>query len=168
MDNDPSPYTYDQAAAVLGIQAEAVRARLRRGALRRGPRTNDSRPTVLLSQADITTIRSSIRTQPAEPGPAASPDGDGRPDERERTIEVLQGEAAALREALARERGRADQAAVTEAAARSELATERTRAAVAEAKLEAAEAALARERDRADRAEAEARRPWWKRLIGQP
>jgi hypothetical protein len=166
MDDDPSPYTYDQAAAALGIQAEAVRARLRRGALRRGPKTNDSRPTVLLSQADITTIRSGIRTQPAEPGPAAGPDGDGRPDERERTIEALKGEAAALREALNRERGRADQAAVTEAAARSELATERTRSAVAEAKLAAADTALAREQDRADRAEAEARRPFWRRWMG--
>lgn len=168
MDDDPNPYTYDQAAAVLSIQAEAVRARLRRGALRRGPKTNDGRPTVLLSTADIATIRAGVRMQPVEPGPVTEPAGNGRPDERERTIEALKGEATVLREALDRERGRADQAAVTEAAARSELAAERTRAAVAEAKLAAADAALARERDRADKAEAETRRPWWKRLIGQP
>ena len=62
------PYTYDRAADVLGIQAEAVRARLRRGALRRGPLTNDHRPTVLLSPAEIATIRAGIRTDRPEAG----------------------------------------------------------------------------------------------------
>jgi hypothetical protein len=61
MDDTPKPHTYEQAAAVLGIQAEAVRGRLRRGALKRGPRMNDGRPTVLLSPADIATIRTPSR-----------------------------------------------------------------------------------------------------------
>src|SRR3712207_9174765 len=97
------PYTYQQAAEALGIEAEAVRARLRRGALRRGPLTNDRRPTVLLSPDEIATIRASIRTQPRDSDPEAAPDSAGRPDESH-TIKALEGEAAALRAALGRER----------------------------------------------------------------
>ncbi len=108
MDEPPTPHTYEQAAAALGIQPEAVRARLRRGALRRGPLTNDRRPTVLLSPAEIATIRAGVRTQPAESEAESGPESAGRPDERDRTIAALEAEAAALRDALGRERERAD------------------------------------------------------------
>jgi chromosome segregation ATPase len=114
---------------------------------------------VLLSPADIATIRSSIRPQPAASAPAADPEAADRPDERDRTIKALEGEATALREALARERERADKAEATAGPALVDLAAERTRAAVAEAKLEAAEAALAEVRN----ALVESRRLLWHR-----
>src|SRR4051794_2730588 len=102
MDDHPTPHTYEQAAAALGIQAEAVRARLRRGALRRGPFTNDRRPTVLLSPADIATIRAGIRAERPESGTDSGPASAGHPDERGRTISALQAAAAALHERAAR------------------------------------------------------------------
>ncbi len=81
-------------------------------------------------------------------------------------LSALSGHVATLREQLTLAQGAAAGREEQLKAARDETAAERTRAAVAEAKLEAAEAALARERERADRAEAEARRPWWRKLIG--
>ena len=85
MDEQATPHTYQQAADALGIEAEAVRARLRRGALRRGPLTNDRRPTVLLSPAEIATIRAAARTQRPQSTPDSAPDSAGHPDES-RTI----------------------------------------------------------------------------------
>ena len=93
MDDQATPHTYDQTAAALGIQAEAVRARLRRGALRRGPLTNDRRPTALLSPAEIATIRARVRSE----HPESDPDSAGRPDERDRTIAALEAERDAAR-----------------------------------------------------------------------
>jgi hypothetical protein len=61
MDDQATPHTYQQAAEALGIEAEVVRARLRRG-----PLTNDRRPTVLLSLAEIAPIRSGIQTDRPE------------------------------------------------------------------------------------------------------
>jgi hypothetical protein len=162
MDEPPTPHTYEQAASALGIQAEAVRARLRRGALRRGPRTNDGRPTVLLSPADILTIRASIRAHHPESGPEAAPDSAGRPDERDRTISALEADALTLREAIARERERADRSEV-----RAE--TERTRAEEAARRLEEERARGEAARVQAARAEAaleELRRPFWRRWFG--
>lgn len=127
MDDRATPYTYEQAGKALGIETEAVRARARRGALRRGPRTNDNRPTVLLSTADIATIRAGIR--PVRP--EASPETAGRPDERDRTIKALEAEAMALRERMERAEARAD-------LAQSELAAERTRVTQAEQEREQA------------------------------
>ena len=65
---------------------------------------------MLLSPAEIATIRAGVRTQPAESEVDSGPDSAGRPDERERTIAALEAEAATLREALGRERERADRA----------------------------------------------------------
>ena len=101
MDEYLTPHTYQQAAEALGIEAEAVRARLRRGALRRRPLTNDRRPTVLLSPAEIATIRASVRTQPAE----SAPDSVGRPDRRDRRIAALEAERDAARIAAAAAEG---------------------------------------------------------------
>ncbi len=134
MDEPPTPHTYEQAATALGIQPEAVRARLRRGALRRGPLTNDRRPTVLLSPAEIATIRAGIRTHHPESAPESGSDSAGRPDGRDRAIEALEaerdaarlaaakaeGEPATLREQVASERGRADRAEAERDAARAE------------------------------------------------
>jgi hypothetical protein len=137
MDEQPTPHTYEQAATALGIQAEAVRARLRRGALRRGPRTNDGRPTVLLGPDEITTIRATIRTQPPESAPDSGPDPAGRPDES-RTIKALEAEAAALRETLGRERERADKAEGESATLREQVDAERARTMQAEREREEA------------------------------
>ncbi len=151
MDDGRTPYTYEQAAAVLGINAEAVRARLRRGSLRRGPSTNDDRPTVILSPDDIATLRASVRQ--AEPDAAA----DGRVDVRpgsdglglKEMVELLrvqteradaaqvevaalsvrtgraEGEAAALRDAVTHERAQVAAAlAAQQAAERAREAAE--------------------------------------------
>jgi hypothetical protein len=141
MDDHATPHTYEQAAAALGIQAEAVRARLRRGALRRGPLTNDRRPTVLLSPADIATIRAGIRPDrpesTSESGPDSAPESAGRPDERDRTINALEAAAAALHERAARAEAERDMA-------KAAASAERTRAEQAEAEREAARIAAAR------------------------
>jgi hypothetical protein len=155
MDDHPTAYTYDQAAAALGIHPEAVRARLRRNALRRGPPGNDGRPTVLLSPADIATVRAAIRSQPAKAGPGTDPDAAGRPDERDRTIKALEDAAAALRETLERERKASDQLQVDAARERDRAEGALIRAAAAEAEGKALREALE-----------EARRPFWRRWIG--
>jgi hypothetical protein len=127
MDEHRTPYTYEQAGKALGIETEAVRARARRGALRRGPTTNDKRPTVLLSPADIATIRAGIRPARPEAGPEAA----GRPDEKEQIIKALKAEAVALRERMERAEVRAD-------LAQTELAAERARVTQAEREREQA------------------------------
>lgn len=156
MDDQATPHTYQQVAEALGIEAEAVRARLRRGALRRGPPTNDRRPTVLLRLAEISTIRAGIRTDRPEAGPASNPDSAGHPDERDRTSSALEAEAATLREAVGRERERAARAEGESAALRERMESEREAAKVAAASAEG-EAKGLRE------ALAEARRPFWRR-----
>lgn len=194
MDDHATPHTYQQAAEALGIEAEAVRARLRRGALRRGPPTNDRRPTVLLSPADIATIRTGIRHDRPESEADSSPDSAGRPDERDRTIKALEGALDLLREQFGQdrttleaavvelkaraeraemeastERGRADRAEADRDTARAETAAERTRTVQAEREREAArvQAAEAAGEVRGLReALAEARRPWWRRWAG--
>lgn len=118
MDDQATSYTYDRAAEVLGIQAEAVRARLRRGALRRGPRTNDHRPTVLLSPAEIAAIRAGVRADRPEAIPEAGPDSTSHPDERDRTIAALEAERDAARIAAAKAEGEA--AALRDALGRAE------------------------------------------------
>lgn len=164
MDEAAVPYTYRQAAEVLGIEAEAVRARLRRGALRRGPRTNDGRPTVLLSPADIETLRAGIRTAREESGAEAgrTAEADSGRTEQSRTIRALEGEAAALRDALDRERERADKAEAEAAGLRAEVAAERER--VGEARERAAR--LEGELQGVKLALEAATRPWWRRWIG--
>jgi hypothetical protein len=99
MDDQATPHTYQQAAEALGIEAEVVRARLRRG-----PLTNDRRPTVLLSLAEIAPIRSGIQTDRPEAGPDSDPDFAGRPDERDRTISALEAEAVRGAKPVARVR----------------------------------------------------------------
>ncbi len=176
MDEHPTPHTYEQAAAALGIQPEAVRARLRRGALRRGPLTNDKRPTVLLSPAEIAAIRAGIRPPHPEATPESGPASAGRPDERDRTIQALEADAAALRERAGRAEGES-------ATLRERMESERERADRAEARAGQAEAerdAARAEREAAKVAEAaaegearglrealsEARRPFWRRWLG--
>jgi hypothetical protein len=176
MDEPPTPHTYHQAADALGIEAEAVRARLRRGALRRGPLTNDRRPTVMLSPAEIATIRAGVRTQHPDSTPETGPDSAGRPDERDRIISALEAEAATLREVVGRERERADKAEGESAILREQVEAERERAGRAEAEREAARAEREAAKVAAALAEGEAkglrlaleeaRRPFWRRWLG--
>jgi hypothetical protein len=164
MDEQATPHTYEQAAAVLGIQAEAVRARLRRAALRRGPRTNDGRPTVLLGPADIATIRSGARPVVH---PETSPESNPGPDGRE--IRAL---LDLLRIQLERAQAEADQAraALTAAQERWEARIDRLTADLTEerkVRLVEAEVHAQREADlrqakvELDRLKA---RPWWQRI----
>jgi chromosome segregation ATPase len=168
MDDQATPHTYQQAAEALGIEAEAVRARLRRGALRRGPLTNDRRPTVLLSPDEIATIRASIRTQAPESELDSAPDSAVRPDES-RTIKALEGEVETLRDALGRERERADKAEGESVTLREQAAAERARAVQAERERGAAKVAAASAEGEARGlrlALEEARRPFWRRWFG--
>lgn len=164
------PHTYDQAAAALGIKPEAVRARRRRGDLTRGPNANDGRPTVLLSEAEIATIRARVRTVRPEADPAstpeAAPDSTGRPDGQDRMVRALEDAQALLRDQLAllRDQLGEDRAtletAVLELKARAEKAeiqvsAEGARADRAEAERDTARAETAAERARAVQAERE-------------
>lgn len=182
MDDQPTPHTYEQAAAALGIQAEAVRARLRRGALRRGPRTNDGRPTVLLSQADITTIRGGLRTAVhPESGRDSSPDTDTKPGNAllallQGQLERAQADADIARAALVASReqweGRLDRLGAELAEARKGQAEAQAKAAEAARQAAEAEQRAIDAIRRAEAAEAVRRAflaaPWWRRLVGRP
>jgi hypothetical protein len=209
--------TYEEAGHVLGVDPDSVARRARRLKWPRLP-GNDGKARVAIP-ADIL---------PAS-GPDAAPDqgadgaadkepysprdrgGHVRPDES-RTIKALEDEAAALREALARERERADRAEAQAAAALAmadrrgrEVVELRERVGQAEGASGAFRGQVKAERDRADQAEAragqaeaereaaraereaakvaaastegeakglrlaleEARRPFWRRWLGQ-
>lgn len=151
MDDRRTPYTYEQAAEVLGINAEAVRARLRRGSLRRGPTTNDSRPTVLLSPDDIATLRVSVRQVGPDDHSAVHPDPDGR--SLKELVELLrvqtqradaaQAEVAALSERAGRAEGEAEVLRDAVAHERRQVATALAAQQTAERAREAAEAEAA-------------------------
>ena len=145
--------TYEEAGHVLGIGPDSVARRARR---LRWPRLpgNDGRARVAVP-ADVLPASgpAAAPDQGADDTADNSPDDSGdrggrvRPDES-RTIKALEGEATALREALARERERADRAE-TAADAVPEM---RERAARAEG-----ESGVLREQAAAERERAEAR-----------
>jgi hypothetical protein len=110
---------------------------------------------VLLSPADIATVRAASRAQPTKAGPGADPDAAGRPDERDRTIKALEDAAATLRETLERERKASDQVQADAVRERDRAENALIRAAASEAEVKGLREALA-----------EARRPFWRRWIG--
>ena len=150
--------TYEEAGHVLGIDPDSVARRARRLRWPRMP-GNDGRarvavPAVVLpASGPAAALDQGADDAPDHPGDKG---GRVRPDES-RTIKALQdaaearGEATALREALARERERADRAEAA-AAVVPEL---RERAARAEGEVKGLRDALA-----------EARRPLWRRWLG--
>ena len=114
--------SYAEAARTLRVTPESLHRRMRRNgwARREG---NDGKPRVAVP---IDVLRR------FDPVPDAE---DGVPD---LILDGTDGEAAALRDALARERERADKAEGERDAARAEIAAERARAATAEREREEA------------------------------
>jgi hypothetical protein len=174
-DSDPDVrwMTYTEAANVLGVNPESVARRMRRGgwARRHG---NDGKPRVAVP----VNLLSVLAGVPDKPDNAASSAGsvldiipDGSADKAallaltERAAQA-EGEAMALREALSRERERADGAEerIQTAERRLEEAriaawegSERLREEREEARIRAAKAEAALE---------ELRRPFWRRWFG--
>ena len=101
-DTDPDVrwMSYAEAARALGVNPESVARRMRRGNWARS-KGNDGKPRVAVPVSAL-------------PVPVIVPVNvlDAVPDsaDESRTIKALEGEAAALREALGRERERADKA----------------------------------------------------------
>ncbi len=161
IDPDVRWMSYAEAAQTLRVTPESLHRRMRRNgwARREG---NDGKPRVAVP---IDALRR------FDPVPDVIQDGvpDNVPDERDRTIAALEAKAAVLRDALGRERERADQAEAR--AGRAEQRADQTEAErdAARSEREAAKvaAALAEGEARGLRlALEEARRPFWRRWLG--
>jgi flagellar biosynthesis/type III secretory pathway protein FliH len=155
MDDEAKPYLLTEASGLTGLSVDALRKRIERKRLRGSRSNEDGQWRVWLTSKDVETAKSG--RLPDKSGP----DADSQPEES-RTIKALEGEATALREALGRERDRADRA-------EAEADAERTRAAQAEREREAAKVATASAEGRAEGlrlALEEARRPFWRRWLG--
>ncbi len=148
--------TYEEAGRVLGIDPDSVARRARRLKWPRLPGNDGKARVAIPADVLLTSGPDAAPDQEADAAADNAPDDPGdnsrhvRPGES-RTIKALEGEAAALREALARERERADRAEAA-AAVVPEL---RERAAAAEGEAKGLRLALE-----------EARRPFWKRWLG--
>jgi len=132
--------TYDEAGRVLGIDAASVARRARRMRWRRQP-GNDARTLVAVP---LDAIPDTAADMPA-PDAVPSTGPDVPRDVREDTtylVRALEGEVAALRDALTRERGRADQAEAEAREARQAEAAARERAARAEGARDALQVAM--------------------------
>ena len=160
IDPDVRWMSYAEAARTLRVTPESLHRRMRRNgwARREG---NDGKPRVAVP---IDALRR------FDPVPDVVQDGvlGSVPDERDRTIAALEAEAAVLRDALGRERDRADQAEAR--AGQAEQRADQTEAErdAARAEREAAKVAAAGAEGEAKGlrlALEEARRPFWRRWL---
>ena len=149
-------YTLNEAAKLTGLSVDALRQRAKRGKLDT-VKGNDGLVRVRLTTADRDAIRLAV-TADTDQSESSQEADEGQ------TIKALEGEAASLREALSRERDRADQAEVRAGRieherdeARREREDARVRAAGAEGRAAALQEALDY-----------ARRPAWRRWLGLP
>jgi chromosome segregation ATPase len=157
-------FTLADASRLSGLSTEALRLRIKRGKLS-AEKGNDGQPRVRLTAADLEEIRrqagqqkSTLTRQDGDKANAlrvldAAVDALREQAGRERA--ALEGEAAALRDALGRERERAAKA--EQRAERAEAEREAAKVAAASAEGEAKGLRLALE---------EARRPFWRRWLG--
>jgi flagellar biosynthesis/type III secretory pathway protein FliH len=162
MDDEAKPYLLTEASGLTGLSVDALRKRIERKKLRGSRSNEDGQWRVWLTSKDVETAKS------GRPVDKSGQDVDGPPDES-RTIKAMEGEAAALRDALARERERADTAEGESATLREQVKSEGARAAQAEREREAARIAAAAAEGRAEGlrlALEEARRPFWRRWLG--
>ena len=158
--------TYEQAAERLNVSPEAVRQKAIRG---RWQRTvgNDKRARVRLPDGWPDAVRTPSE-RPNRPG-VRTPSG--RASDAS-LIKVLEEHVARLKEQLAGTEGElvGTREALTEARARAAAAEARAEAAEARAGEESAKTAqaIAAFESLAQRLEtiAEARRPWWRKLVG--
>jgi hypothetical protein len=137
--------TYVELAKALGIDPESANRRARRQGWRRRM-GNDHRTRVAVPRDALPDI-SPEKTRPLPPVSGDDP-GDIPPD-ISRTIKALEGEAAVRREALQRERERADRIEAEAAQLREEREAARVQAARAEGDALALRETLAREEARA-------------------
>lgn len=163
-------YTLNEAAQLTGLTVDALRQRIKRRKLQ-AVRGNDGlirvRLTGLVAQANETSqAAESLHSRLSRHDQT----GDQVDPPSERTIRALEGEAAALRDALDRERTRADGAEAREAEARDlvehrgnelarqgkELTAALLRTAIAETEARGLREALEL-----------ARRPAWRRWLGR-
>jgi multidrug resistance efflux pump len=134
--SDLSLYLLTEAAERTGLTVEAIRQRIKRGRLE-AVKGNDGLLRVRLTSADLESFAN--RSTTGHPAPTAT----GQASDDDRLANALQaaaaaqGEAVALREAMGRERERADKA-------EGQAASERAKADKAEAEREAARIATAR------------------------
>jgi hypothetical protein len=128
--SDLSLYLLTEAAERIGLTVEAIRQRIKRGRLE-AVKGNDGLLRVRLTSADM----EAFANRPATGHPAPTMTGQATGDDR--LTNALQAAAAALREAIGRERERADKAEARAGQAE-------TRAERAEAEREAARVAAAR------------------------
>ncbi len=98
--DQPKPYLLTEASGLTGLSVDALRKRILRRKLRAHRSNEDGLWRVWLTEADIET---------AKAGRLAGNDVDA-PSEESRTISALEAEIGTLREALTRERERADRA----------------------------------------------------------
>jgi hypothetical protein len=147
-------YTLNEAAKLTGLSVDALRQRAKRGKLGT-VKGNDGLVRVRLTTADLDAIRLAVTADTDQPESSQELD-------ESQTIKALRGETASLREALSRERDRADQAEVRAGRieqerdeARREREDARVRAASAEGEAKALREALDF-----------ARRPAWRRWLG--
>lgn len=137
--------TYAELGEALGIDPESANRRARRQGWRRRM-GNDHRTRVAVPLDALPDI---IPDKPKAPQ-AVSGDGPGDiPPDISYTIKALEGEATALREALQRERERADRTEAEAAQLREEREAARVQAARAEGEALGLREALAREEARA-------------------
>ena len=162
MDDEAKPYLLTEASRLTGLSVDALRKRIERKKLRGSRSNEDNQWRVWLTSKDVETAKS------GQPVDKSGQDVDGQPDES-RTIKALEAEAAVLREAVGRERERADKAEGESATLRERMESERARAAQAEREREEARSRAAAAEGEAKglrEALAEARRPFWRRWLG--
>jgi chromosome segregation ATPase len=160
---EPKSYLLTEAAELTGLSVPALRKRIVRKTLRGFRSNEDGLWRVWLASDDIEAAKASQSDRP-DTGQSTA-----RPVDENRTIKALEGEAAALREALERERRRADAAEAGQAEAHQQAHGARIQ--MDEARQQAQEASI-----RAAVAEQEAkglrelleeaRKPFWRRWIG--
>lgn len=151
-------YTLAEASRLTGLSVDALRQRIKRGRLQTVP-GNDGLVRVRLTMAELEATRPVETRQPDQPEA-------GQADDKDQTIKALQDDATSLREALSRERERADQAE-ERATTATALAEDRA------AQLRQIEGTLRTTSEKLARAEGvleglrmAAEATWWRRLRG--
>ena len=150
--------TYAQAAERLNLTVEAVRLRALRG---RWKKTigNDKRPRIRLPDGWSNEIQTTVERRERKPR------NDGRTTVERAFVTALEGHVASLKTENERLAAALDILKAELGARSSELAAAHARASDESAKTAQAIAAFQSLAQRLE-AKAEAKRPWWRRLVG--
>jgi flagellar biosynthesis/type III secretory pathway protein FliH len=144
MDVETKPYLLTEAASLTGLSVDALRKRIARKRLRGSRSNEDGQWRVWLTAHDVETAKLGQSMDKL----GLPMDNAGQTVDESRTIKALEAALAEAREALTKERERANQVSAEREAAR-------IAAAAAEGELKGLREALA-----------EARRPFWRRWVG--